>query len=135
MNMGVRLLLTLLTYVAVHLMAFWLVVLLVGGADRSNGVEMPAAVIVALVASTYVWRRLAVRAAQAQALPPRGLGECVLLGALLTGAIAFTIGFAGPIIIDPRTVQGPMLGIFITGPLGFVLGAIGGAVYWFISQR
>ena len=31
--------------------------------------------------------------------------------------------------------QGPLLGIFITGPLGFILGAIGGSVYWLLQGR
>lgn len=33
----------------------------------------------------------------------------------------------------PDANQGPLLGLFITGPGGFVLGAIGGAIYW-VSQ-
>ena len=50
------------------------------------------------------------------------------LGALIVGAIGFSIGFFGPIIFMPDANQGPMLGIFITGPLGAVLGAVGGAI-------
>jgi len=30
--------------------------------------------------------------------------------------------------------QGPLLGIFITGPLGVVAGAVGGAAWW-LRQR
>jgi len=36
--------------------------------------------------------------------------------------IAFAIGFFGPIIWAPDANQGPLLGIFITGPLGFAVG-------------
>ena len=36
----------------------------------------------------------------------------------------------GPIVFTPQANQGPLLGIFITGPLGFLLGGIGGFVYW-----
>jgi len=32
-------------------------------------------------------------------------------------------------VFAPDANQGPLLGIFITGPLGAVLGAIGGFVY------
>ena len=42
--------------------------------------------------------------------------------ALLVGGIGFAAGFFGPMIFVPGANQGPMLGIFITGPLGFVLG-------------
>ena len=43
------------------------------------------------------------------------------------GVIAFAIGFLGPMILDPSSGNGPMLGIFITGPLGFVVGLGRGA--------
>ena len=41
-------------------------------------------------------------------------------GAIL-GIIGFLGGFIGPVIFTPEANQGPLLGIFITGPLGFVL--------------
>jgi hypothetical protein len=44
------------------------------------------------------------------------------------GGIAFAAGFFGPIIFAPEANQGPLLGIFITGPLGFVVGLLVGAV-------
>jgi hypothetical protein len=63
------------------------------------------------------------------------LASSVLLGALLVGGVSFCAGFFGPILFAPGANQGPMLGIFITGPLGFVAGAIGGAVYWHVRRR
>jgi hypothetical protein len=42
--------------------------------------------------------------------------------ALLLGAIGFAAGFFGPIIFKPDANQGPLLGIFITGPGGFLIG-------------
>ena len=42
------------------------------------------------------------------------------------GLIGFALGFFGPMILSPSSGNGPMLGIFITGPLGFVLGIIVG---------
>ena len=63
-----------------------------------------------------------------------GLGRAVTLGALITGAIAFAAGFFGPILLTPGANQGPLLGIFITGPLGLVLGALGGAIYWMVRR-
>jgi hypothetical protein len=44
------------------------------------------------------------------------------------GAVSFLAGFAGPIIFDPDSPQGPLLGIFCTGPLGALAGAILGAL-------
>jgi hypothetical protein len=50
------------------------------------------------------------------------------VGACLIGFAGFAAGFFGPIIFTPEANQGPLLGIFITGPLGAVSGALGGAV-------
>jgi hypothetical protein len=46
----------------------------------------------------------------------------VLMTAVVVGGVAFAAGFFGPIIFTPEANQGPLLGIFITGPLGFVFG-------------
>jgi hypothetical protein len=56
----------------------------------------------------------------------------MVLGAFGTGGVGFAGGFFGPIIFMPGANQGPLLGIFITGPLGFILGAVGGAIYWLV---
>jgi len=42
----------------------------------------------------------------------------------ICGAVGFAIGFFGPIVLRPDANQGPLLGIFITGPGGAVLGFI-----------
>jgi len=47
----------------------------------------------------------------------------MLAGAAVLGAVGFTCGFFGPIVLSPEANQGPLLGIFITGPLGVVVGA------------
>ena len=61
---------------------------------------------------------------------PPGLAAAVLTGGLGVGGVAFGAGFFGPMLLAPEANQGPLLGLFITGPIGFVVGAIGGAVYW-----
>ena len=45
---------------------------------------------------------------------------------VIMGVIGFVGGFVGPLIFTPEANQGPLLGIFITGPLGFVLGLVVG---------
>ena len=42
------------------------------------------------------------------------------------GAIGFALGFFGPMILDPSSGNGPLLGIFITGPGGFIIGTLFG---------
>ena len=44
------------------------------------------------------------------------------------GGVDFLCGFIGPIILNPASNQGPLLGIFITGPLGALLGTALGIV-------
>ncbi|MBC7781731.1 MAG: hypothetical protein H7125_16680, partial [Proteobacteria bacterium] len=38
----------------------------------------------------------------------------------------FLVGFVGPILVVPEANQGPLLGIFFTGPLGVVVGLVWG---------
>ena len=38
--------------------------------------------------------------------------------------LGFAAGFFGPIILAPSSNQGPLLGIFFTGPGGAIVGAI-----------
>ena len=52
-----------------------------------------------------------------------------LVIALIIGAIGLVGGYVGPLIVTPGANQGPLLGIFITGPIGFVLGSIGGFIW------
>ena len=64
-------------------------------------------------------------------LPQQKSGGCerTLTFALVGAAsLGFVAGFVGPIIFTPQANQGPLLGIFITGPLGFVVGGLIGAV-------
>jgi hypothetical protein len=55
----------------------------------------------------------------------------VLAGGFALGGIGFAIGFFGPLVWAPDANQGPLLGIFFTGPLGFVLGT---AVAWIYAR-
>jgi hypothetical protein len=57
------------------------------------------------------------------------------LGAVVVGTVGFVGGFFGPMLLAPSANQGPMLGIFITGPGGAVLGFIGGVAHALARQR
>ena len=62
----------------------------------------------------------------------KGILKSGFLGAAGLGIIGFSFGFFGPMIFTPDANQGPLLGIFITGPLGAVAGGlIGAAVGWY----
>lgn len=85
------------------------------------------AMIGAMAIGWFVWRKL--KTGQA------GPISSVLLGAVLIGGIGFSAGFFGPMILAPEANQGPMLGIFITGPAGVVIGGIAGFIYWSTRAR
>lgn len=123
----VRGLAALLTLVAVYFFAFWMSSALLFAFGIPARVFLVGALFVAIGAAVYVWR--------ATASASGGLGSYILSGALLIGAIGFSGGFFGPIIFAPGANQGPLLGIFITGPVGFILGAISGGVYWHLRSR
>ena len=44
------------------------------------------------------------------------------------GGVGLALGFLGPLVITPKASLGPLLGILLTGPIGFGLGALIGAV-------
>jgi hypothetical protein len=55
----------------------------------------------------------------------------VLIKAMFTGIVTFLLGLVGPLIFLPDANEGPLLGIFITGPLGAILGLFG----WLLYER
>jgi hypothetical protein len=63
----------------------------------------------------------------------------VLGWGLIVGVVGFALGFFGPIIycsyIGRDCPQGPLLGIFITGPLGLSLGMLAATVGWVIQSK
>src|SRR3954447_22854062 len=44
------------------------------------------------------------------------------------GGAGLALGFFGPLVVTPKANLGPLLGILITGPGAFVLGALGAAL-------
>lgn len=54
-----------------------------------------------------------------------------ILGALLLGSLGFWYGF----VPEPNTSAQPLVGFFLTGPLGFLLGGIAGFLYWRSEAR
>ena len=81
-----------------------------------------ASLLCAVLVARYVWKL--------SAAPPSGLVGYAAKCAIITGAIGFALGFFGPMIVAPGANQGPLFGIFISGPIGVFVGAIGGAIMW-----
>ncbi len=67
---------------------------------------------------------------------PRSALWWIALSVLTMGSVGFMAGFIGPMVMAPSANQGPLLGIFFTGPLGVVLGlALGIACAVFSRKR
>lgn len=114
--------LRIVTGIVAALLTAYAVVGLVG---LMKGFDLIAAMLVALSATLAwlgwwfaIWGWKAVRARL----------KWALVGGIVVGGIGFIIGFFGPLIWAPDANQGPLLGIFITGPIGFVVGAVLGAI-------
>ncbi len=78
----------------------------------------PASLLMSLTVAVWLWRRLG--------MDEGGVLATVAKWSLITGAVGFAGGFFGPIIFTPEANQGPLLGIFFTGPLGFIAGGVAG---------
>ena len=126
MKLIVRLLATLLVVPATYFFIYWVPFSLFPFLE-ARGIPSTISLLCAVGVGWYVWKKLG--------SAPAGLISSALVGAAVLGAIGFCAGFFGPIIFAPGANQGPLLGIFITGPLGFLLGAVGGVVYWLVKGR
>jgi hypothetical protein len=127
MKFFLRAFVTLIAMVSAFYFVFLVPFSLILAAEWPRWIPLLGSFITAVAAGRYVWKHTA--------SVSQGLVSCVVMGALITGAVGFSAGFFGPIVVAPGANQGPLLGIFITGPLGFLLGAMGGAGYWLLRRR
>ncbi|WP_353199918.1 hypothetical protein [Sandarakinorhabdus sp.] len=107
-----RFALTLVAAVAAFIGSRW-----VPGAFLPAGTQDMASSAIALLVAAVVWLGSGSRSP---------LMRGAVLGAGWCGAIGFVGGFFGPMLFAPDANQGPMLGLFITGPGGVVFGALAG---------
>jgi hypothetical protein len=123
-----RAVLTFVSAISAYVFTFWMSgALLFSINGTSEALPFLLACVAGIAAGRYVWQHTASFKA--------GAASSVLYGAVATGGVAFAAGFFGPIIFTPDANQGPLLGLFITGPLGFLLGAIGGWIHWLVRGR
>jgi hypothetical protein len=86
---------------------------------------VPVALLLATLATLCWWFAL-----QGDDPDSRAAMLAAWAGGLLLGALAFVAGFVGPLVVAPNANLGPLLGILVTGPLGFVGGALAGLAWW-----
>jgi hypothetical protein len=85
---------------------------------------MPIALFLITLAALCWW--FALRGDHAES---RGAIGATWKGGIWLGAPSFALGFIGPLVIWPHGNLGPLLGILLTGPLGFVCGALVALVF------
>ena len=122
-----RVVLTIISGVAAFDFVFLVGGAIVGPLNVPLWIWFAAVLLIAGAVGRYVWRHTASLQIN--------LVSSIRLGALTLGTLGFSAGFWGPIFFTPDANQGPLLGIFLTGPLGLMLGALGGAAYWFARGR
>ena len=106
---------------------FWLGAAAMSFVTSSPWIAVAASALGAIAAARYLWTQTASVA--------HSLVSSTLVSALITGGISFFAGFVGPMFIWPEADLAPPLGAFIMGLLGFLVGALGGAVHWFARNR
>jgi hypothetical protein len=120
-----RVVLAFVVFASVFLFVYWVPFSLISE-NRPESIATLGSLVAAVAAAAFVWRATGSEAG--------GFVRSVMYGALVVGAIGFAGGFFGPMILTPGANQGPLLGLFITGPLGAIVGAIGGFFYWLIQR-
>lgn len=119
MSKGPRLALAIVAGIAVHYFVYWVPCALLIPTEHYWLASL-LSLAAGIAAGRYVWKNVAA--------VDKGVAAYALNGALVVGGIGFVGGFFGPMLLGGGN-QGPLLGLFITGPLGFLLGGIGGLVH------
>jgi len=119
MRLVARILALVFVVPATFLFVYWVPFSLLP-AIRMGWIPQVVSLACAVTAGVWVWRKIGPETGQKSS-------SSVLLGGCLLGAVGFVAGFAGPLYFNAGD-QGPLLGIFLTGPAGFVLGLAVGAI-------
>jgi hypothetical protein len=106
-------------FAAVFFFSYWLLFVQIIPGDPS-GLASLAALLTAMVLAGLTWSGTGGGA--------HGVLATALTWSAIVGAVGFSGGFFGPMIFTPDANQGPLLGLLITGPLGCVVGAVGGLI-------
>ena len=111
---------SLLVFAASFLFSYWLLFAQIIP-ENLPWLATGAAFLTAATLARLTWRGMSVETL--------GLFGTTMAWAGTVGAVGFCGGFFGPMVLAPQANQGPLLGLFITGPLGFLGGAIGGLIH------
>jgi len=122
-----RIILTFFTVVASYYFIYWVPFSLIPGARNIEFIPSVVSLLISFTIGYFVWKKMGSIS--------NSLAKYILMGGIITGSIGFILGFFGPIILTPSSNLGPLLGIFFTGPLGFLIGLIVGGIYWLVRVK
>jgi hypothetical protein len=122
MRLAAKVIVSALVFLAVYFFSYWAVFVQVVP-DSLPNVQAIAALLAGAACAFLMWRTMSAA--------DQGIFATAASRAAVAGAIGFCGGFFGPLILTPGANQGPLLGIFITGPLAFIGGGIGGLIFAF----
>lgn len=126
MQPAMKIILSIVAFVASYIFIYFALIAFIPSVYEIYYLPNVIALILAIAISIYVWKKTSFK---------NGLTSHMVMGGIIVGSISFIIGFFGPIIFVPDSNQGPLFGIFISGPVGILVGLIAGAVFWKIKQR
>lgn len=101
-----------------------IVYLLIRGMNHSGLASVSISLIITSIILIFLWKKTE------NVLVPKNLGAWMLMGGFTIGVITFIFGYFGPMIYFPKSNDGPLLGILVTGPFGFLIGLIAGMLFW-----
>jgi len=127
MKIAVRILFAFISFFSTYYFIFWVPFALIPPTFTVPLVRILVALVTSIIASLFIWKKMDKMSNE--------LSTYIILGGIILGSTGFIIGFVAPIIFTPSSNQGPLLGIFITGPIGFLIGLIGGGLYWFFKVK
>ncbi len=117
-----RIIITLLAIVVCNFFILWISYLSIPGLHKIKFLPNLVSLAIAIIIGLYVWKK--------SKFNSNSRLSYILMGGLIIGSISFILGFIGPLILTPSNNLGPLLGIFITGPIGFLVGLVAGGIYW-----
>ncbi len=123
MKIALRVVLAILVYLGAAFFVRWIIVQPLGLQWSMRGTVSSVA---ALGIAWYAFRQ--------SRTVPSGLASFVLFGTVVVGGVGYAAGFLVPLLLLQSSPQNFLLSLFITGPIGTVAGAIGGAVWWLFRR-
>jgi len=92
-----------------------------GSAEKDKSIRYVLSISTVIIVAFVVWKLTANLAAERWSR--------VKKGGVIGAVVGILIGVAGPLLLQPSANLGPLLGIFFTIPIGFIVGLVFGSFY------